>query len=98
MNVLMKQTAKPVHIATVAPVYSITNVDAWRIEESNDAYEFSPKIKTFSYLSKLDLLGKLFGSIERKVIWGLKVENCFSHTFQTIAGLELNADDGVAAH
>ena len=77
MNVLMKMTAKPVHIATVTPSYCIINVDAWRIVESNDAYEFS-LIKTY-YLSKVDLLGKLFGSIERKVIWGLKVELLFSH-------------------
>ena len=41
MNVLMKKTTKPVHIATVTPSYCIINVDAWRIVESNDAYEFS---------------------------------------------------------
>ena len=56
------------------------------------------------FFKNLDLFRKLSdlnGRIERKVIGVLKVLLCFSrcsHTFQTIAGLELNADDGVAAH
>ena len=52
--------------------------DPWgktRKKLSNSVWNWT---KTY-YLSKLDLLGKLFGSIERKVIWGLKVELLFSH-------------------
>ena len=58
------------------------------------------------FFKNLDLFRKLSdlnGRIEREVIGVLKVLYSFafsrcSHTFQTIAGLELNADDGVAAH